>query len=193
LATAEGKYFIFVDTPTSDIGQSIKLFCVQLALVWSLVAMPSLAMAGFFYSTGYYSPSYTQTGRPFTYFNQPGLLSFYPSAPGHLAAGTTSAMATTPAPATAAAPAPVAISTAFAPTTHLVNYPSFALQPSVYYPTYSTGCRNVFGSPVPCALPYGGPAANVVLAEAAAVAEMPAAVESTVAPAEMVSEASATR
>ena len=115
------------------------------------------SLGGFYYSTGY-SPFYgSPSTLPFTYYPQAALSfsNYYPA----------SATATT-----SAAPA-----LALAPAASFINYPSYAFQPAVYYP-YSSGCRNGYGAPVPCALPYDGCASAPVVEAPAVVAETPAAI-----------------
>ena len=115
------------------------------------------SLGGFYYSTGY-SPFYGYPSTlPFTYYPQAALSfsNYYPA----------SATATT-----SAAPA-----LALAPAASFINYPSYAFQPAVYYP-YSSGCRNGYGAPVPCALPYDGFASAPVVEAPAVVAETPAAI-----------------
>ena len=115
------------------------------------------SLGGFYYSTGY-SPFYGYPSTlPFTYYPQAALSfsNYYPA----------SATATT-----SAAPA-----LALAPAASFINYPSYAFQPAVYYP-YSSGCRNGYGAPVPCALTYEGYASAPVVEAPAVVAETPAAI-----------------
>lgn len=99
------------------------------------------ALAGFFYATGY-------PGLSFPFFHQTTTLPL-------------TTTATTTATSLPALPAPFSAS--------LLGYtPSFL--PAFYYP-YSSGCRNVLGAAVPCALPYNvAAAAATTVTEAAPVA-----------------------